>query len=75
MREHHAVSPAVRFFTIHSFDDRPDIRAAATSTLLGHLAAGRIRPLVHARLKLAQAGRAQTMLEAGEVIGKLLLKP
>ena len=26
MREHHAVSPAVRFFTIHSFDRRPDIR-------------------------------------------------
>ena len=75
MREHHAVSPAVRFFTIHSFDDRPDIRAAATDTLLGHLAAGRIRPLIHARLKLAEAGRAQAMLESGEVIGKLLLKP
>jgi NADPH2:quinone reductase len=75
MREHHAVSPAVRFFTIHSFDDRPDIRAEASRTLIGHLAAGRIAPLIHARLPLAEAGRAQAMLEAGEVIGKVLLKP
>ena len=75
MREHHAVSPAVRFFTIHSFDDRPDIRAQATHALLAHLAAGRIAPLIHDRLPLAEAGRAQTILEAGEVIGKVLLKP
>jgi NADPH:quinone reductase len=75
MREHHEVSPAVRFFTIHSFDHRPDIRAAATTALLDHLAAGRIRPLIHARLKLAEASRAHEMLESGEVIGKILLKP
>ena len=75
MREHHATSPAVRFFTIHSFDDRPDIRAAATRALLDHLAAGRIRPLIHARLPLAEAARAQEMLEAGEVIGKLVMQP
>jgi len=75
MREHHATSPAVRFFTIHSFDDRPDIREAATRTLIAHLGAGRIKPLIHARLPLAEAGCAQAMLESGEVIGKLLLKP
>ena len=75
MREHNSVSPAVRFFTIHSFDDRPDIRASATQALLGWLAEGRIRPLIHARLPLAEAPRAHQILEAGEVIGKLLLKP
>jgi NADPH:quinone reductase len=75
MREHHETSPAVRFFTIHSFDDRPDIRAAATSALLDHLAAGRIRPLIHARLKLADARSAHALLESGEVIGKILMKP
>ncbi len=75
MRQHHAASPAVRFFTIHSFDDRPDIRAAATRALIDWLAAGQIRPLIHARLPLAEAARAHAMLEAGEVIGKLLLKP
>ncbi len=75
MREHHAVSPAVRLFTIHSFDDRPDIRAAATKALIDWLAAGAIRPLIHARLPLVDARRAHEMLELGEVIGKLLLKP
>ena len=40
MRANSAKSPAVRFFTIHSFDDRPDIRAAAMTVLLDHLAAG-----------------------------------
>ena len=75
MREHHEVSPAVRFFTIHSFDDRPDIRAAVNRALLDHLAAGRIKPLIHARLSLAEAARAHTMLEGGEVIGKLVMKP
>jgi NADPH2:quinone reductase len=75
MRAHHEVSPAVRLFTIHSFDRRPDIRAAATRALLDHLAAGRIRPLIHARLKLAAAARAHELLESGEVIGKILMKP
>src|ERR1700719_371813 len=75
MRANSAKSPAVRFFTIHSFDDRPDIRAAAMTVLLDHLAAARIRPLIHDRLPLAEAGRAQALLESGQVIGKLPLKP
>jgi NADPH2:quinone reductase len=75
MREHHEVSPAVRFFTIHSFDDRPDIRRAATAALLGHLAKGEIKPLIYARLPLAEACRAHEMLESGEVIGKVVMKP
>ena len=75
MRATFGKSPAVRFFTIHSFDDRPDIRAATMRTLLDHLAAGSIRPLIYDRLPLAEAGRAQALLERGEVIGKLLLKP
>jgi NADPH:quinone reductase len=75
MRANSAASPALRFFTIHSFDDRPDIRAATMKALLGHLAAGEIRPLIHDRLPLADAARAQEMLESGQVIGKLLLKP
>jgi NADPH2:quinone reductase len=65
MREHHAVSPAVRFFTIHSFDDRPDIRRQCTNALLGHLAKGEIKPLIYARVPLAKARRAHEMLESG----------
>ena len=75
MRAHSTASPAVRLFTIHSFDDRPDIRATTMKTSLGHLAAGEIRPLIHDRLPLAESARAHQLLEAGAVIGKLLLKP
>jgi NADPH:quinone reductase len=75
MRAASANSPAVRFFTIHSFDDRPDIRAATMKVLLDHLAADRIRPLIYDRLPLAEAGHAQALLESGAVIGKILLKP
>jgi NADPH2:quinone reductase len=75
MRANSAASPALRLFTIHSFDNRPDIRAATMKALLGHFAAGEIRPLIYDRLPLAQAARAHALLERGEVIGKLLLKP
>ena len=75
MRARSAVSPALRFFTIHSFDDRPDIRAATMRILLDHLKAARIRPLIHDRLPLAEAGCAHELLERGAVVGKLLLKP
>ncbi|MFH1764875.1 MAG: zinc-binding dehydrogenase [Gemmatimonadota bacterium] len=36
---------------------------------------GRVKPVVHAVLPLAQARRAHEMLEAGEVFGKLVLTP
>ncbi len=75
LRAYSAKSPAVRFFTIHSFDDRPDIRAATMQTLLDYLGAGCIRPLIHDRLPLAEAARAHALLERGALIGKLLLKP
>ncbi|UZN02924.1 NAD(P)H-quinone oxidoreductase [Cellulomonas sp. S1-8] len=36
---------------------------------------GRVRPVVHARLPLADASRAHELMESGEVFGKLLLVP
>ncbi len=75
MRANSAASPPLRFFTIHSFDDRPDIRAATMKALPGRLAAREIRSLIHDRLPLAGAALAHELLESGAVIGKLLLKP
>jgi NADPH2:quinone reductase len=43
--------------------------------LIGNLAKGVIRPLIHTRLPLKDARRAHEMIEAREVIGKILLKP
>ena len=39
------------------------------------LAAGMIRPPIWARLPLAEAGKAQAMIEGGRVLGKVILKP
>ncbi len=43
--------------------------------LIGKLRAGAIRPLIHGRLHLSEARKAHELLEARQVIGKLLLKP
>ena len=68
-------SPAIRFFTMHTFDNKPEYRAESMKYLIEKLAAGNIKPLIHARLPLKDARRAHEMLEAREVIGKVLLKP
>jgi NADPH:quinone reductase len=75
MRRRPGTSPALRLFSIHAFDHDRDARRRATSALLDLLAKGAIRPAIHARLPLAEAGRAQALLESGKVLGKLLLKP
>jgi NADPH:quinone reductase len=68
-------SPAVRQFTIHTWDHLVEERRAGMRTLIGMLAAGKLHPRIHARLPLAEAVRAHQMLENGEVMGKLLLLP
>jgi len=68
-------STAVRIFTMHTLDDKPAIRAQSMNDLISKLAAGAIRPLIHARLPLKDARRAHEMIEARQVIGKILLKP
>ena len=68
-------SPAVRFFTMHTMDDKPWLRAESMRHLIGKLSQKEIRPLIHARLPLSEVRRAHEMLEARQVIGKLLLKP
>ena len=69
------MSPAVRFFTMHTMDGMPWLRAESMRYLIGKLRDGAIRPLIHGRLHLSEARQAHEMLEARQVIGKLLLKP
>jgi NADPH:quinone reductase len=68
-------SPAVRHFTIHTWDDRIEERRAGMRALISMLGSGRIHPRIHARLPLADAIRAHELLESGAVLGKLLLQP
>jgi NADPH2:quinone reductase len=68
-------SPAVRQFTIHTWDNLVEERRAGIRTIINMLAAGKLHPRIHARLPLAEARRAHEMLESGAVLGKLLLHP
>jgi NADPH2:quinone reductase len=68
-------SPAVRQFTIHTWDHLVEERRAGMRAIINMLAAGKLHPRIHARLPLVEAKRAHEMLEAGAVQGKLLLHP
>ena len=68
-------SPAIRQFSIHTWDHLVEERRAGMRALIDMLAAGKLHPRIHARLPLADAVRAHEMLESGAVLGKLLLVP
>ena len=68
-------SPAVRQFTIHTWDHLVEERRAGICTIINMLAADKLHPRIHARLPLAEARRAHEMLESDAVLGKLLLHP
>ncbi len=68
-------SPAIRQFSIHTWDHLAEERRAGMRTLIDLLAAGKLHPRIYAKLPLTQAARAHEMLESGEVLGKLLLTP
>jgi NADPH2:quinone reductase len=66
---------AVRVFEMHLYDnDRPGRRRTMQS-VIDACAAGRISPEVSARLPLEKADRAHAMVERGEALGKIILKP
>jgi NADPH2:quinone reductase len=68
-------SPAIRQFSIHTWDHLVEERRAGMRALIDMLAAGKLRPRIYTKLPLTQAARAHEMLEGGEVLGKLLLTP
>jgi NADPH:quinone reductase len=68
-------SPAIRQFSIHTWDHLVEERRAGMRALIDMLAAGKLHPRIHTRLPLTEAARAHEMLESGAVLGKLLLIP
>lgn len=75
MRERFETSPAVRLFTMHTFDRMPEVRDRTMATLLDLFASRRIRPPIYRRMPLVEAREAHELFESGAVLGKLLLKP
>jgi NADPH2:quinone reductase len=68
-------SPALRCFNIHTYDRHPDERRRLMREVIALFAQGTINPRVGARLPMAAAAEAHRMLEAGAVIGKIVLHP
>jgi NADPH2:quinone reductase len=75
IRDRFGDSIGLRAFSIHSFDHDKPRRLEATEAAMILMAKGALKPGIHARLPLADARKAHEMLEAGIVIGKILLKP
>lgn len=70
-----AKCPAVRVFSLHTYDDEPEGRREILRNVLDLLARGEVASHVDRRLPLAQARQAHEWLDSGEVLGKLLLTP
>lgn len=68
-------SMAVRVFSIHVLDEKPDIRRHAMEQAIAAMASSAVSPHVHTVMKLAEAADAHRLLETGVVTGKVVLVP
>jgi NADPH2:quinone reductase len=75
LRELSKLSLGLRIFNIHTYDrDLPRLHAL-TAELVQMLAQGKIDPVIGARFPLERVADAHSLLESGEVIGKIVLIP
>ena len=58
-----------------SQEEKARLASCIHASLLPWVASGQVRPLIHTRLPLDQAGEAHRLLEANANIGKVLLTP
>ena len=75
MRGNLEASPAVRCFTMHTLDHWPEPRREAMEQAIEMLGSGRVKPAIAARLPLADAAMAQTLIEERKALGKVVLIP
>jgi NADPH2:quinone reductase len=75
MRAHLGKSPAVRCFSWHSYDADPEARARVLGEVVDRFADGSLFPPIHATLPLADARQAHELLDARDILGKVVLKP
>ncbi len=69
-------SGGIRTFMLPSiFELDPALMARSAAILFKHLADKKIKPHIHERIPLSEAARAHELLESGQVLGKLILKP
>ena len=64
----------IRYFSIHVHDTDPEGFKQVKRQVLALMARGEVKPPIYQILPLAEAARAHEMVEAGEVLGKLILR-
>ena len=75
MRANLEHSPAVRCFTMHTYDHMLAPRRAAMASAIELLGAGEISPAIAGKLPLAEASCAHDLIEQRQAMGKIVLKP
>ena len=75
MRANIEKSPAVRCFTMHTYDHMEEPRREAMARAVELLGSGKAKPAIAARFPLAEARRAHDLIEARSATGKIVLVP
>jgi NADPH2:quinone reductase len=75
MRQRLGKSLAVRCFSWHALDGDPEKGQQIIDIVVALFAAGTFHPPIHELMPLSEARRAHEMLDAREIMGKLILKP
>jgi NADPH2:quinone reductase len=75
MRANIEKSPAVRCFTMHTYDHMEVPRREALARAVELLGSGEVKPAIAARMPLAEARRAHALIESRSAMGKIVLKP
>jgi NADPH2:quinone reductase len=75
MRANIEKSPAVRCFTMHTYDHMEEPRREAMARAVELLGSGKVKPAIAARFPLAEARRAHDLIEARSATGKIVLVP
>ncbi len=68
-------SYAVSMFHLYSIINNPKVMAESMKRLIGYLAQGKIKPVIHTKVPLEEVAKAHDVLEQHKNIGKVLLKP
>ena len=75
MRGNIEKSPAVRCFTMHTYDHMEEPRREAMARAVDLLGSGKVKPAIAERMPLAQARRAHALIEQRSAMGKIVLTP
>jgi NADPH2:quinone reductase len=75
MRANIERSPAVRCFTMHTYDHMEVPRREAMARAVELLGSGKVKPAIAERIPLAQAARAHELIGQRGAMGKIVLKP